>query len=172
MSNVSLERILADIGARYGSPETPDYHLVNAARAERSYQGIIDDLLQRFYVNDATNLNQDVSVVLLIRSKDRADSTELMLQLSLVGPYAVLLELMAGGPRLVDMDDIRPTTREIAALLAKWNLWLVPAEILSEPVHLKLLYTEPENVHVYQAVFSDVDMLPWQAKSGTRPPAT
>jgi hypothetical protein len=31
---------------------------------------------------------------------------------------------------------------------------------------LKLLDTDPENVRVYQALFSDVDILPWDRVAG------
>ncbi len=32
---------------------------------------------------------------------------------------------------------------------------------------IKLFYTEPENVAVYQVLFSDTDILPWRAIGGS-----
>jgi hypothetical protein len=48
--------------------------------------------------------------------------------------------------------------------MAKWRVPILTSEVLKTRIPLKLFYTEPENVCIYQALFSDVDLLPWESR--------
>jgi hypothetical protein len=47
---------------------------------------------------------------------------------------------------------------------------LLSGEILVVPIEMKLDYTDPENVRVYQALFSDTDTLPWVSRVSSNGP--
>ncbi len=162
MTNLSSQSIEAQIKERYGSLKTPTFGFLDETRIGRPYQGMLDDLLLRFFVNDATNTNQDVSLVYVIRDQDNLASTQWMLQLSLVSRYGVLFALTKTQPRLLSSDDLTSSVRQILDLAQKWKIPLLSDEVLSTPVGLSLFYTEPENVCIYQALFSDIGVLPWK----------
>lgn len=92
---------------------------------------------------------------------------EWRLQLSFVGPYAVLMRLRNREIlEVVDSDNPKNcvTERQVIRLLANHGISLLNKENLELSVGLKLFDTEPQNVRVYQALFSDSDVLPWRPR--------
>jgi hypothetical protein len=120
-------------------------------------------------VSDETDLNDDVSFVYSLRGGDAA----WLLQLSMVGPYAVVMRMVT---------DERPQLLADAGATSNLEDWLLDGlqshhivslggRILEARVPLALHNAEPENVLIFQALFSDVDGLPWISSSpnGSQP---
>ena len=162
MSNLTVESVKQEIVKAYISLDNPEYAFLARGKSERPYQDLVDELLQRFFVKDSTNVNQDVSFVYLLCNVVAETQARWMLQLSLVARYGVLFSLTEKGPELLCSGEYG--SEQIAHLMAKWRVPILTSEVLKTRIPLKLFYTEPENVCIYQALFSDVDLLPWESR--------
>lgn len=165
MNNQGIaEDVLQVIRQRYRSLESPDFSFVEQALAKRPYQTMMSILQQRFQVEEDTDPNDDVSFgYVLTRGQQRW-----ILRVSMLGPYAVLLRLdAADNAALIDpaTTELSALEKELVATLADHGIHVLGLEVLLQPVPLQLFNTEPENTRVYQALFTDSDVLPWEESS-------
>ena len=163
MNTPQFDRIKKDLLAKHGSLEIPDFHFRWEAIETRPYRGFVDEALTHFYMKDSTDLNQDGCFVYLLL-KD--SNPQWMVQLSMVGRYGVVFRIEGSRILLLDESDTNRTVEEtvILQLVRKHEIALLDEATLTEPVALKMDYTDQENVCIYQALFSDTDRLPWKSK--------
>lgn len=165
MNSDILNAVTAHIRAAYGSTAEPDFSFVQIAVRERPHQELIEKLQQDFRVQEDTDPNDDVSFGYLLA----ADSGSWLLRLSMVGPLAALFRLDEGLNVAQVLTPARPDLhgmeRRILTLVAESGFSTLGQDILEQPVSLKLFNTDPDDVRVYQALFSDVEVLPWERRS-------
>ncbi|MBI1925548.1 hypothetical protein HYR99_15005 [Candidatus Poribacteria bacterium] len=125
------------------------------------YQAIVDELGNIVEVEEDTDANDDVSFCYLLVKGNKRWS----LNISMIGPYAVLMRinhLRRFEIAYPDDGNLSQLENEITKILQKNSITLLPRYLLECPVPLKLYNTEPENVKIYQALFTDTDILPWE----------
>ncbi len=160
MDTSLVENIKKELLAKHGSFEKPDFHFRWKALEERPYRSFVDEALTHFFIKDQTDLNQDGCFVYTILAELKP---QWMIQLSMVGRYGVLFRIERNHPALINCDNqLIPGEDVIVSLVAKHGIILLHKDILMTRVDLALDYTDPENVRVYQALFSDTDILPWE----------
>lgn len=149
---VNLKEMVPIIERKYGSLEQPNFSFVEKERSKNPYQKLEVLLKESFEVEDVTD---DVSFCYVIDKK-------WLLQLSMVGSYAVVLGL-AKRVHVVALDTVSEAEQKLLGLLVEHGFIVFHRESLELPVNLKLFNAAPENVCLYQALFSDTDVLPWKA---------
>lgn len=154
--SISLKELLPTIEKRYGSLEQPIFSFVEKQRSKNPYQKLEILLRENFDVEDVTDMNYDVSFCYEIDKK-------WLLQLSMVGSYAVILSL-GNGIHIVKSNTANECEQKMFKLLIEHGFMVLDREGLELPVSLKLFNTDPENCCIYQALFSDIDILPWKAQ--------
>lgn len=147
----------------YLSFAQPSFRFQARSLSDRPYRDIVDELAGISYIHETTDVNTDVSFCYEVRSVANEDvgPERLFLQMSMIGPYA----LMTGGdprkPRLVN----KPTTSfesSITGILDRHGLSILPIDILLARIPIKLFCTAEESVTFYHALFSDSDVIPFE----------
>ncbi|KYF97203.1 hypothetical protein BE20_39475 [Sorangium cellulosum] len=150
------------IMAKYRSLENPDFRWVVEEYERKPYRELERRLVSRFSIEDITDLNNDVSCVFAISPE--GSEARWTLKLSLVGPYAVLLrETGARGWDVYvqgEADARSEDERWILEACRQHAIEVLRLDVLKTPIGLRLFDTDPENVRLYQALFSDNDYLP------------
>ncbi|HET7585093.1 MAG TPA: hypothetical protein VFK13_09300 [Gemmatimonadaceae bacterium] len=153
-----IEEIYEAIRQCYGSLEEPTFWFVHDAEHERPYQSVEQALSRTFTLKEVTDTNDDVSFVYEVGRGERT----WLLQLSMVGPFAVLLhDATGGGCEPVGLQAADEIEHEIIHAIQTRGIQILDREILEVPVALRLYNTDPGRVRVFQALFSDTDILPW-----------
>jgi len=170
-----IEAVKRDISEAYGQLDKPSFEFEKEEKRRSAYEPFIRDLAANllmdrqgfFKIASVTDLNSDHGFAFIIQGVG-----EWWLQLSFVGFYAVLMRLTERGDHLevIDPDDDKksPVENLIISLIASSGIHLLDTDTLETPIDLKLFDTEPENVRVYQALFSDRDVLPWRVGRAAR----
>ena len=149
-------RLLQAALSQYRSLEQPNFWFQAEAVRKRPYEPLVHELRGWLEVEDMTDLNADVSFVYRLS----ASGQQWNLMLSMVGPYAVLTQFTEEGETFVG----KPTSAlegSITALLARHQLERPPKAALKKPVPLRLNYCEPEDVCMFQALFTDLEWIPF-----------
>jgi len=160
MATHTATSILSSMQQRYGSLENPRFDFVETAIDDRPYDALVRELDTHFSVEEDTDPNDDVSFGFLLRR----DTRRWVLRLSMVGPYAALTRLRGHRVFLVDPDrtDLSDVEQEILGIVQAHGLTPIDQATLTVRVPLRLHNTDPENVRLYQALFTDTDWLPWE----------
>jgi hypothetical protein len=160
-----IEQITQQAAARYGSFEAPNRSFQSIIDRERPYRELVDDLMTHFFLNDATEWNHDVSFRYVVKD---TSGCQWMLQLSMVARYGEFFSLGVTHPILLEptATNVAGSESVIRRLLRDHDVTLLGEKIMTTAMPIKLFYTEPENVAVYQVLFSDTDILPWRAIDG------
>jgi hypothetical protein len=165
-SQEALKYVLSIIKEKYVSLESPNFCFVSEVYNKNPYEKILKSLNSYFsHIKDDTDLNYDHCFRYLLSSNFSRE--ELTLELSMLAPLAVILKSGPGNkPQLVDPEKSTLTQEEseLINILNREKIQFPNKELLSYPANLKLFYTEPENVMIYQALFSDIDVAPWLEK--------
>ena len=152
------ESILKEISLTYKSLSEPNFSFVDKAISSNPYRDIVTEIGKKFLIEDIADTNDDVS----FRYKLSMKTKTWILEISMVGPYAVLLkEKNEYEYKIVDSDLCMLEESKIISLCRQGNIVFLKRHDLEVPVDLKLFNADPENVCIYQALFSDVDVLPW-----------
>jgi hypothetical protein len=159
-----MTEVIDVIRSVYGSFENPDFHFASEALRRRPYEQVVSQLERIFKAEEDTDVNDDVSFGYVLRSHGQR---EWVLRLSMVGPYAVVLRLSGNGPAEV-VSPGAPTLEEqelkLLQVLSAQGIQVLSQDELMRPVPLSLYNTNPGNVRIYQALFSDTDVLPWEGE--------
>ncbi len=159
--NADENKILAAISDNYKSLENPSFFFVQEALKTNAYNKFLDELRELLSFEETTDTNDDVSFCFLLE----VDNSKWMLQLSMLGRFAILLKegKITNSIKLVtEAEATSDTEALVLKLLTKHDIELVEKNLLEKHVDLKLQNTESENVCFFQALFSDVDVLPWR----------
>jgi hypothetical protein len=87
MNTTLSEQLLSDIRGAYGSLETPNWSFKEKRYKKEPYNGLVKSLAKGGAVQETTDLNDDVSVVVFVGS---GNGNGVSVRLSLVGKYACL----------------------------------------------------------------------------------
>lgn len=161
MNDRIVEEIVASAGDRYGSLEEPGFSFVREAMAADPYAPLVHRLGEEFDCGEETEPNDDVSFGYLLTNRRGA----WVLRLSMIGPYAVLMRLQDdGGTEVVvaEGDEVTEDERRLLRLLEAEGITAIDRETLTRPFPLTLPNTTPGDVRIYQALFTDTDVLPWE----------
>lgn len=156
-----LDTIRAQVLAKYGSLKEPNFAFVRAALAADMYRDVMDAIGASFKIDEDTDPNDDVSRAFVVTTSDGYRT----LALSMVAPYAVFMR-PTSGPSYEVVDPAKPLSPEEARLLGilrQFEVEPLDRWILSEPMPLELSNTPADQCCVYQALFTDTDVLPWEA---------
>lgn len=160
MAIQNIQALSEIIATKYESLEQPDFSFVSIAIASRPYDPVISQLQESFKVEEITDPNDDVSFrYLLSESK-----SQWVVELSMIGLYATVLRVSDVGPtEVVAPNTSIQVEQDICSLLVENQFEILDSKELELPFAIKLFNTAPENVCIYQALFSDTDVLPWKA---------
>lgn len=162
-----IQTLSEAIKCAYKSLEQPDFSFVNTAISLRPYDPLIQQIRKIFEVEEITDSNDDVSFCyLLSKPKD-----QWVIELSMLGRYAVVFRISdVGAIKIVTQNASVPEEQEIFSLLRANEFEVLEQRELEQSFPLKLSNTDSENVCIYQALFSDTDVLPWKTPlKGKRP---
>jgi hypothetical protein len=159
MAKKNTDTLLKAIELKYGSLEQPDFTFVNKTVLDNPYFSLLNELKIVFEVEEITDINDDVSFQYVLSTSGK----QWVIQVSMIGLYAIVLKILDDG----DLEFVRPDSstieeQKIISLLLENQFSILKQEILEYPCSLKLFNTESENVCIYQALFSDTDILPWK----------
>lgn len=156
----TVEKILASIQDAYGSLEEPNFGFVSRALKRQPYRELLMSISHLYSVEEDTDENDDVSFGYILRS-----STETCtLRISMVGPYCILLHVFDDGTcSLIEPSKKigSPSAQRLVEALTQAGLHLLDEHTLLVPVDLALSNTEPDNRRIFQALFTDTDIIPW-----------
>jgi hypothetical protein len=157
--NQILDEILHKIVQFYGSLESPDYSKVESKYNEGPYTETIKRLETLFEVNNTTDLNDDVAVILSLGSK--ANSEEgFRLELSLVGEFAALFRVVQGASISVSRDSPHNSSaNQIFGILEQHGFNILSEDILRTTIKFCRVNSEGNESIVYNALFSDLDLV-------------
>lgn len=151
--------LLDAIKQKYISLENPDYSFVNEITALKPYNSLIQELENSFEIEEVTDLNDDVSFRYVICKAKR----QWVIELSMLGRYATILRVSDLEPiKVVTSNTTDHEEQSIFSFLVQNQFEILDRQELEQPVPLKLSNTEPGNVSVYQALFTDTDVFPWK----------
>jgi len=161
MNAEEVQEVMDVIRSHYRSLQSPDFSFVRDTLAQRPYEKVLRQLSTHFHVEEDTDPNDDVSFGYVLTK----DSERWVLRISMLGPYAVLLrlhqtagvEVMAPGAQVFSRAE-----KALITTLADHSIRLLDREVLRIPVSMRLFNAAPENTRVYQALFTDTDILPWE----------
>lgn len=157
----NLDSIRAAVISRYGSLEDPRFGFKREALKADPYRALIDTLKASFTLTEDTDINDDVSFGLVLQ----APGGLRVLRLSMIGPYAALLRPAARGAyeAVDDATLANPAERRLRDVLRASGIELLDQATLSAPLPMELSNTPADRCRVYQALFVDADLLPWES---------
>lgn len=157
-NNILLNNILVSLKSFFGSLENPNFSEVQETYERDPHNQIIVQLTAHFVVEDVTDLNTDVAVVLSLIS-NREKSRQFRIELSLIDKYIALFSIK--NRQTIPLSYSNKETNEdietILSLSNKGNYTLIPGEILD----FQIPFNRPNSngtSTVYQAVFSDAEL--------------
>jgi hypothetical protein len=156
---MTSDQLITAIKEKYLSLDEPDFSFVNKAVRDNMYRFIIEKLANIFDVTEVTDLNDDVCFRYVLKK----DSQSWVLEISMLGPYAVIIKTTAEmNYLLVEAPEMSKYENQIVSALNLGAIVLLKKMQLEEQCNLKLFNTGSEKTCIYQALFSDVTMLPWK----------
>lgn len=150
------------VAARYGSLDAPTYWWTHSAFEAKPYEAIVGELRSKYKVKDLTDPNDDVSTFLRVAILGRA---EWQVWLSLVGPFAAVTRGDPTGARVVsgrdggDLDD-----QALLGVLAGAEIEVLCRGVLETTIDMPMFNAEPGEVTLFNALFTDADLLPWSGR--------
>lgn len=161
-----MQEVIDHIQAAYGSMDQPNFSFRKQQEDARPYDGLIAEIIEELGLaaDEYTDLNDDSCFGYTLSGGDCA----WILELSMVGPFAAFSRVCGNGRRVLTADDRDLTVpeRKIVDLLGGRKLRIMRREELERHIELRLFNADPENVRIYQALFSDTDILPWTCSNG------
>jgi hypothetical protein len=148
-----LSSIQQAIQARYQNLPDPWYGWVMPTYEAAPYKAVVDDLLSSgASVEDDTDLNNDVSCRFYVRH----EGVFLVVELSLVGPFAVAVNMEMELSKPIRRDVLSPGLAVmVVQTLERHGLILLDASVLCIPIAMSFNNTDPGEGTLYQALISD-----------------
>jgi hypothetical protein len=153
--------IVEQVTRRYGSLSEPKFHFVEQMMNERPYDRLIDTVRSKFQVIETTDEEEDHAFLHVLSRGHQSWA----MYLSMVGPYAVFARV---NPDQSWAEILTPETADLTAderwvvdTLTHATLRLMRRDELEQPIGLRLFVAQPGNTRVFQALFTDTDILPW-----------
>jgi hypothetical protein len=156
------DTIITDIERAYESLTDPLYFEITRRLRERPYDGLADEIAERYELVDTTDEDDDVAFIYAVRDGGR----QWALGLSAVAPYAVLArtdpstqvwtEVLTPASGALSGDE-----RWLAGKVGERSLRLLGQDELERPVPLNIAGMDAGHVRVYQALFTAAEILPW-----------
>lgn len=144
--------LLRQAEEKYKSFTSPDYSFMKEVIAQRPYDPLLAALEKSYIITEITDVNEDVSFVYELKK----DGVHLVLQLSMLGPYAVLLTPGGAIPRASEVPA------DIRKILQENNVDVLSQALLEWPVDIVLSHVSHNNTTLFQALFSTIEILPWR----------
>lgn len=160
MDNGIVTEIVNLIHRKYENVASPNFSFVQDMLSKRPYERVVREIGSFVKLTEDTDPNDDVSFVYILEK----GKTQWSFRISMLGPYAVLMRVGATGKCEVlssSTEDLSELERQIIKLSEENGIIVLDKETLSVHVALKLFNTEEGNTRVYQALFTDSDVLPW-----------
>ncbi|ASO18334.1 hypothetical protein FHR81_002737 [Actinoalloteichus hoggarensis] len=161
---MNLDEIISLITASYGGDlSNPHFYFVDPALERRPYHEIVNRIesIGDVRISEYSDANTYASFAYVIENCGRSWA----LELSMLGPIGVFARIGEHGwDRLLrpGEGDLLPFECEVFGLLVEQKITFPVRAILEHPLDMILDYTDPGNVRVYHALFSDEDFLPWE----------
>jgi hypothetical protein len=155
MKKPDLAALLQLIQTKYGTLSEPNYALVHT---DEPTHALLTQLAEDFTIVDVTDTNYDVSFRYFLNQTDR----QWALELSMLGPYAVLLRLETQEPPVTPESAVDAAERRIIQCLDEAGITSLDRTILEVPIALALTNAEPGHVYLYHALIADTALLPWR----------
>lgn len=159
-----MDDVLRQIEQTYTSVVDPKYFSISEVLERQPYADLVAAIGEQFTVVDDTDENSDVAFIYALSYQARRWA----LGISAVGPYAVLGRVGQESPLWTDV--VQPTTpgldeyeRWLVMALTRHGLRLLGRRELEQPVSLRVAGMSQDRVRVYQALFTQSDILPWDA---------
>jgi hypothetical protein len=151
---------------KYGSLDEPDFGFIAEGLDERPYAALVEDIGKEFELEESTDPDDDHGFHYALRRGGRAWA----LNLSLVGPYAVLARSSQAWDEILTpaTADLSAEERTLVDELIDAGFRLLDRAELERPVPLKLFTVDPDEVRVYHALFTDTSILPWDKETMRR----
>ena len=133
--NKVKEHLLGLIALKYGDLEHRNYDFVLKDIESDPYQGVASELAKFFDVDKDTDPNEDVSFGYLLSGKD---GSKYYLRISMVGPFAFLIELKGVDFLKIIEKEFIPNKNEekIVNVFASCQIQLLGMEILDEKIKI------------------------------------
>ncbi|WP_425427558.1 hypothetical protein [Actinoalloteichus hoggarensis] len=165
--------LTALIRQAYGGDLTrPVSFFIDTQLKQRPYDPVINDLGELgLQLHEFTDPNFYVAFGYKI-TDDTPVTSSWVLELSMVGRFGVLARTAHNEwHRLLypAEPDLHPIEAAMLDILTTHQITLPTRQELEQPLEMTLDFTDPENVRVYHALFSDEDLLPWQFSPLYRP---
>ena len=155
-----LSSIQHDILAAYGDLESPSFCFAQERREQQWHAPIVRAIFERFDGEDVTTLDDEVCLSVLVRPRGAKDN-RWSVRLSLVGPYALVTRITGRADRwLVSKDDADHDELELMRLVKEGGLRIVASSVLRQPIALRTPSLPPDQVTVYNALFTDFSLFP------------
>jgi hypothetical protein len=155
------DQIVRDIERAYGSTSSPNWSFVLREHERDPYGELLAALATAVTVTDKTDLNEDVSLYLILGPL-ASDSFSWSLGLSYVGRYAVFYR--HGGPVLTKATPgLSAEESRILEILDSHGVQALEGSLLVRPFPMPGFsnHPDPQDVRIYHALFSDLEILPW-----------
>lgn len=157
MSGTERRDLIDAIKARYGSLEAPNYSFVERVVRDHPYAGLVEALSSVAEVEETTDINDDVSFRYVVRRAGQRWA----LNVSMVGPYGVLLRLSPAGVVVTD-QAAEAGDEAILQPLKLAGVSLLSRAVLEARIPFRPLGQETDDATIYQALISDEPLLPWE----------
>lgn len=144
---------------KYKSLGEPDFSFVSKVIASKPYDALVQQLQSLVEVEEITDSNDDVSFCYVL--SDMKNQWEI--QLSMIGLYAVIFRKAEAKLSELVVSAISEQEEKIVSLLNKYQFEILQPQVLEQKSALSLFNAGQENTCIYQALFSDTDILPWKA---------
>lgn len=156
ISQEDFDTMVARVSEKYGSMDEPNWGFVATAIKEKPYRQFIASLEDLGEISEDTDENDDVSFGYYIKTGAQLHS----LRLSMVGPYAMLIQARPGA--LVSGAGVCLSTQcaELCERLANAGITLLDAADLTRSIPLRL--EDGTACTVFRALFIDTDVEHWR----------
>ena len=151
------------ICSTYKSLEQPDFSFVKRAFGSRPYEPLIKRLRDFAVIEELVEAEDDVCFSYFVRGQ----CALWRLDLSIVGPFGIFVRLKS---RVTADDFLYPGRCDLTGfetkaleLLRAAGIKLMTTEELSVEMPMTLYNTTKNKVRLYQALFSDRELPPWEA---------
>lgn len=154
---MDIDDIMADVRDTFGALDEPRFGALIRRLQDGPDTDLITALSTRFDVVDRTDLNAAHSWHLLLATGGR----QWALRISAVGRYAAFARISQGWDAVLTADttDLTPDEEGVIGMLTERRLILLGRDDLETPVPLAL--DGVEDVRAYHALFTEVEILPW-----------